>query len=1190
MALQIVSAKYVIVGGGVAGGYAVRQLVNLGAMQGEIMLISAEQVLPYERPALSKGALLGKAKLPGFHTCAAEDGSRGQDWYDSHGIIVMLGTFVERTDLANKVLYSASHCIQFEKLLICTGATISYLPPSYPNHNATNIFYLRQIHEMQAIRNHVLALDAARPEGAPPDVAVIIGAGYIGCEISAVTCQLGLHTVLVTASSHIMARVLVPEIAQLYEDFYTALGIEIVKQENLDCFEVNDRGEVKEVKLRSGKRIECKLVVVGLGSAIDNSLWKGQLEQRGSGIKVDGFMQTSMPDVFAAGDIVNFKVDRYAQPARVEHVVHARRSAEQAVRSMMSVATAEYDYLPFSYTRVFSLSWKFWGTATHARCVMKAEGDPGKWMKVFAIWYDMNYQATGCFIESGSEEDENVAKNIANEQPVVNLKVLQACQTVAEVLEASRNALASWRDQTGTAYKYVILGGGVAGGYAANEFQKAGVGPHEVLLISAENVLPYERPSLTKAVMQGKADIPGIHTCAAEGQIHTQEWYEQNGIDTWLETKVVSADFQKKMLWTASRGAVTFEKLICATGSSPIKLDDVRGSDTPGVCVVRSLQDVRNAWTAIEDVPKPYAVVVGAGFIGMECAASLTQRGVTVTVICPSAFVMSRILPPEIAMWYEMYYGARGVRFIKNSTCVGFKSGPSTHGRGTRVQSVSLMSGDVIPADLVIIGVGATIDRSLYRSQLACEGRGVKVDAYMRTSMEGVYACGDIVAFPVPRYRHYSVMEHVTHARKSAVQAVKHMTGQDPPPYDYLPFFYSRIFNLSWKLWGEVRAERRVIVNMRTMVMGDRIKIACIFWEQPIVDSEKKTRVIGMFTESCSDEEEQIAKQAVEMQPRIDPFEIYRCDTVENLIGLLRHIMDTQGPDEITEEEAQDMQTMDEHTLTRPEVSRMLQTFPRDEYAYLSSGVYDEDMRALFREHASGTVLLSGDQLTELVLSGAPQYRRPGIAEQIEKEGMQFLLSIFDHSASAISETSFPAFMKVCLAYPVYLYFNKPTASPIVPFQAGEKNPHAHLTLGQGSKPARVNRSKTSPRRSISRAATKDAGRGGIAKLAEQYLSEMPIAEYQSELPMQQYAGYKGVGGPQMAADTEDLDEIGAELGGYPGGAGGTNMVGDHLNMIEATLQKLKSWADLGLITQEELGAKRAECLRQLSVEGRMGG
>merc|ERR1719316_1885846 len=124
--------------------------------------------------------------------------------------------------------------------------------------------------------------------------------------------------------------------------------------------------------------------------------------------------------------------------------------------------------------------------------------------------------------------------------------------------------------------------------------------------------------------------------------------------------------------------------------------------------------------------------------------------------------------------------------------------------------------------------------------------------------------------------------------------------------------------------------------------------------------------------------------------------------------------------------EENQMDSMAEHTLTRGEVARMLQTFPRDEYAYLQSATFDEDMRRLFREQANGQTMLAGEKLKELVILGAPQYRRPGVIQQINKEGIPYLLSMYDRQAHGIGEMNFPPFMKLCLAYPIYLYFNKP--------------------------------------------------------------------------------------------------------------------------------------------------------------------
>jgi len=179
------------------------------------------------------------------------------------------------------------------------------------------------------------------------------------------------------------------------------------------------------------------------------------------------------------------------------------------------------------------------------------------------------------------------------------------------------------------------------------------------------------------------------------------------------------------------------------------------------------------------------AVIVGGGYIGLECAAALVGWDVETTMVFPEEHCMPRLFNAELAQWLEEQYAARGIKFMKGEVAAEFV------GDGA-VKSVTLKSGGSLECDIVVVGVGAStvVD---YCQGLTMEKGGFVVDALMQTSDPSVYAIGDVAAFP-SQYGGLTRCEHVDHARKSAAQAVQAMMEKAPEPYNYLPYFYSRLF------------------------------------------------------------------------------------------------------------------------------------------------------------------------------------------------------------------------------------------------------------------------------------------------------------------------------------------------------------------------------------------------------------
>ncbi|KAB5552293.1 hypothetical protein DKX38_009604 [Salix brachista] len=482
------SFKYVIIGGGVSAGYAAREFGKQGVKPGELAIISKEAVAPYERPALSKAYLfpegsfvhhenlfdVGTARLPGFHVCVGSGGERLlPEWYKEKGIELILSTEIVKADLAAKTLVSAAgEIFKYHILIIATGSAVIRLTDfGVQGADAKNIFYLREIDDADKLVEVI--------KGKKNGKVVIVGGGYIGLELSAALRINNLDVTMVYPEPWCMPRLFTAGIAAFYEGYYANKGVKIIKGTVAVGFNADSNGEVKEVKLKDGRVLEADIVVVGVGGRPLVTLFKGQVEEEKGGIKTDAFFKTSVSDVYAVGDVATFPMKLYNDIRRVEHVDHARKSAEQAVKvgsfrvfvvssssnpselnlsrsisvngAFISLFTIPleistrrvfreifaaiksneegktidvYDYLPFFYSRSFDLSWQFYGDNV-GDAVLFGDNDPASPNPKFGSYWIKDGKVVGAFLEGGSpDENKAIAKVARVQPPAVNLDLL----------------------------------------------------------------------------------------------------------------------------------------------------------------------------------------------------------------------------------------------------------------------------------------------------------------------------------------------------------------------------------------------------------------------------------------------------------------------------------------------------------------------------------------------------------------------------------------------------------------------------------------------------------------------------------------------------------------------------------------------------------------------------------------------
>ncbi|XP_022989904.1 monodehydroascorbate reductase 4, peroxisomal-like isoform X2 [Cucurbita maxima] len=325
-------------------------------------------------------------------------------------------------------------------------------------------------------------------------------------------------------------------------------------------------------------------------------------------------------------------------------------------------------------------------------------------------------------------------------------------------------------------------------------------------------------------------------------------------IELVLGTRVISADVRRRTLLTAAGETISYKILIVATGARALKLEEfgVNGSDAENVCYLRNLTDANRLVDAMNSCSRGNAVIIGGGYIGMECAASLVINKINVTMVFPEAQCMPRLFTPKIASFYEDYYKAKGVEFVKGTVLTSFDM--DSNGK---VVAVNLRDGKRLPADMVVVGIGIRPNTSLFEGQLTMEKGGIKVNGKMQSSNSSVYAVGDVAAFPVKLFSETRRLEHVDSARKSARHAVSAiMDPEKTGDFDVVPFFYSRVFTLSWQFYGDNVGEAVHFGDFSGNTFG-------AYWVN-------KGHLVGSFLEGGTKEEYEAIAMITSLKPAIE--------------------------------------------------------------------------------------------------------------------------------------------------------------------------------------------------------------------------------------------------------------------------------------------------------------------------------
>ena len=332
----------VIVGGGLAGAKTAEAL-RAQEFDGDVTLLAAEPQLPYERPPLSKGYLIGKASFD-------EAVVHPEDWYRDHRIDLRRGTRAGAIDaIGHRVSLADGGAIGYDKLVLATGARPRRL--SLPGADAAGVHYLRTREDSDAIR-------ACLGDG---QRLIIIGGGWIGLEVAAAARGAGTTVTLLEAAELPLLSVLGPELAQVFADLHRANGVDLRLDVRVDAI-TTSHGRAVGARLSDGTTIEADAIVAGVGAVPDLTLAESAGLDLDNGVLVDASLRSSDPDIYAVGDIAHHDHPVFGHRVRVEHWATALKQPAVAVAALLGQHTS-YTELPYFYSDQYDLGLEYVGYA-----------------------------------------------------------------------------------------------------------------------------------------------------------------------------------------------------------------------------------------------------------------------------------------------------------------------------------------------------------------------------------------------------------------------------------------------------------------------------------------------------------------------------------------------------------------------------------------------------------------------------------------------------------------------------------------------------------------------------------------------------------------------------------------------------------------------------------------------------------
>jgi 3-phenylpropionate/trans-cinnamate dioxygenase ferredoxin reductase component len=326
-----------------------------------------------------------------------------------------------------------------------------------------------------------------------------------------------------------------------------------------------------------------------------------------------------------------------------------------------------------------------------------------------------------------------------------------------------------------TKVEYLLIGGGMASGCCASELRKRGA-EGSVMLVGREPEPPYERPPLSKEYLRGEAK-------REDAYVNSPEWYEENDVELRVSTNVMSLDTEARVAKLQGGDEVGFEKALVATGAN-VNILRVDGAELDGIHYLRAFG---NSDKIREDAGKAERVVlVGGSYIGCEVAASLTANGTECAIVMMEDTVLSRTFGEDAGAWFQQLLESKGIEIHGGETLQAFQGEDG-------VSAVITESGNTVEGDFVVVGAGVKPDVMLAKKaglEIEESDGGIRCDETLQSSVEGVYAAGDVCSYESKVHGRRLRVEHWDVAMQQGMHAARCMAGH-PEPYEVVPYFFS---------------------------------------------------------------------------------------------------------------------------------------------------------------------------------------------------------------------------------------------------------------------------------------------------------------------------------------------------------------------------------------------------------------
>jgi len=320
-----------------------------------------------------------------------------------------------------------------------------------------------------------------------------------------------------------------------------------------------------------------------------------------------------------------------------------------------------------------------------------------------------------------------------------------------------------------------LLIGGFAAGYCAAELRKAGE-DGSIVLVGRETEPPYERPPLTKEYLRGEAR-------REDALVNPVSWYEENGVELRTGTNVLSLDAEARTAKLQGGDEIRFERALIATGAN-VNILRVDGSNLDRIHYMRTFGNSDNIRADAEKADR--VVLVGGSYIACEVAASLKSKGTDCALVMMEDVALSRTFGEEAGRWFQDVLESKGIEIHGGETLAAFEG-------DDHASAVATESGKTIEGDMVVVGAGVRPDVTLAQKaglEIDDENGGIRCDETLQTSVEGIYAAGDVCSYESSVHGQRIRVEHWDVAMQQGQHAAGSMMGEGKP-YEVVPYFFS---------------------------------------------------------------------------------------------------------------------------------------------------------------------------------------------------------------------------------------------------------------------------------------------------------------------------------------------------------------------------------------------------------------